>query len=81
MSVNRPCPSGVITSRAPQVGGIRLGVAPGAERHQAVEVEVRAALGALEDVVDLEAGASGHSGRARKTTRLIGATFTCPGAR
>jgi hypothetical protein len=32
-------------------------VAPGTERHQAVEVEVRAALGTLDDVVHLEAGA------------------------
>jgi len=38
---------------APPVGGIRLGVARGAERHQAVELEVRAPLGALDDVVDL----------------------------
>jgi hypothetical protein len=32
-------------------------MACGTERHQAVEIEVRAALGALDDVVDLEAGA------------------------
>jgi hypothetical protein len=40
---------------AARVGGIRLGMARGAERHQAVEIEVRAPLGALDDVVDLEA--------------------------
>jgi len=28
-------------------------MAPGTERHQAVEIEVRAPLGALDDVVDL----------------------------
>jgi len=32
-------------------------MASGTERHQAVEVEVRAALRALDDVVHLEAGA------------------------
>ena len=36
------------------VGGIRLGMARGTERHQAVEVEVRAPLGALDNVVDLD---------------------------
>ena len=40
---------------APRVGGIRLGMAWGTERHQPVELEVRAPLGALDDVVDLEA--------------------------
>ncbi len=39
---------------AARVGGIRLGVARRTERHQAVEIEVRAPLGALDDVVDLE---------------------------
>src|ERR1700730_10125333 len=34
---------------AARVGGIRLGMAPGTERHQAVEIEVRAPLGALDD--------------------------------
>ena len=32
-----------------------MGVARRTERHQAVEIEVRAPLGALDDVVDLEA--------------------------
>lgn len=31
------------------VGGIRLGMAGGTERHQLVEIEVRASLGALDD--------------------------------
>jgi len=59
-------PSGDLAGEAPlaerdddqaaaRVGGIRLGMARGAERHQAVEIEVRAPLGALDDVVDLEA--------------------------
>ena len=44
------------------VGGIRLGMARRAERHQTVEVEVRAPLGALDDVMDLEgAPAAGRS--------------------
>ena len=30
-------------------------MAPGTKRHQAVEIEVRAPLGAFDDVVDLEA--------------------------
>ncbi len=42
---------------AARVGGIRLDVARRAECHQAVEIEVRAPLGALDDVVGLE-GAS-----------------------
>jgi hypothetical protein len=42
----------------PRVGGIRLGMAGWAERHQPVEIEVRAPLGALDDVGDL-AGATG----------------------
>ena len=36
------------------VGGVCLGMAWRAEHHQPVEVEVRAPLGALDDVVDLE---------------------------
>jgi hypothetical protein len=36
---------------AARVGGIRLGMAGRTERHQPVEVEVRAPLGALDDVV------------------------------
>jgi len=48
---------------APRVGGIGLGVARGAEHHQAVEIEVRAPLGALDDVVDLE-GAPAATGLA-----------------
>jgi hypothetical protein len=40
---------------APCVGSIRLGMARGTKRHQAVEIEVRAPLGALDDVVDLGA--------------------------
>ncbi len=36
---------------AAHVGGIRLRVARGAECDQAVEMEVRAALGALDDVI------------------------------
>jgi hypothetical protein len=43
---------------AARVGGIRLDVARRTECYQAVEVEVGASLGALDDVVDLEAG--GH---------------------
>ncbi len=39
---------------ATPVGGIRLRVARRTERHQLVEVKVRAPLGALDDVVDLE---------------------------
>ena len=39
---------------AARVGGIRLGMAWRAERHRAVEIEVRAPLGAVDDVVDLE---------------------------
>jgi hypothetical protein len=39
---------------ATPVGGIRLRVARRAERHEAVEIEVRAALSALDDGVDLE---------------------------
>jgi hypothetical protein len=37
---------------AARVGGIRLGMARRTERHQAVEVEVRAPLGTLDDVVN-----------------------------
>ena len=48
---------------AAHVGGIRLGMAWRAERHQAVEIEVRAALGALDDMVDLE-GAPAAAGLA-----------------
>jgi hypothetical protein len=48
---------------APRVGGIRLGVAGRTERHQAVEIEVRAPLGALDDMVDLE-GAPAATGLA-----------------
>src|SRR5713226_3257084 len=51
---------------APRVGGIGLGVARGAEHHQAVEIEVRAPLGALDDVVDLE-GAPAATGLAPPT--------------
>jgi hypothetical protein len=43
-----------MTSGSPRARGIRLGMAGRAERHQAVEIEVRAPLGALDDVVDLE---------------------------
>ena len=45
------------------VGGIRLGMAAGAEGHQAVEIEVRAPLGALDDVIDLERAPAGAPGR------------------
>jgi hypothetical protein len=48
---------------AARVGGIRLGMAGRAERHQPVEIEVRAPLGALDDVVDLE-GAPAATGLA-----------------
>jgi hypothetical protein len=34
------------------IRGIGLGMTPGTERHQPVEIEVRAPLGALDDVVD-----------------------------
>ena len=37
-----------------EVGGVRPRMAPRTECHQAVEIEVRAPLGALDDVVDLE---------------------------
>jgi len=40
---------------AARVGGIRSGMAWRTERRQAVEIEVRAPLGALDDVVDFEA--------------------------
>ncbi len=39
---------------AARVGGIGLRMARRTERHQAVGIEVRAALGAFDDVVDLE---------------------------
>ena len=39
---------------AVRVRSIRLRMAPGAERDQTVEVEVRAPLGALDDMVNLE---------------------------
>jgi hypothetical protein len=38
------------------IGGIGLGMAPGTERRQPVEIEVRAPLGALDDVVDVQPG-------------------------
>jgi hypothetical protein len=41
---------------AARVGGIRLGMAGRTERHQPVEVEVRAPLGALDDVLDVLSG-------------------------
>src|SRR5258708_21718195 len=58
-------PSGDLNGEAPgtergddqaaaHVGGIRLRMARRTERHQAVEIEVRAPLGALDDVVDLD---------------------------
>ena len=53
-------------------------MARGTERDQAVEVEVRAALGALDDVVDLERAPAAPAGAPRKTTRLIAAPFTLP---
>ena len=46
-----------------------------------VYAEFLDSLGALDDVVDPERAPSGSSGRAPKTTRLIAATFTYPGAR
>jgi hypothetical protein len=46
---------------AARVRRIRLRMACGTERHQAVEIEIRAALGAFDDVVDLEAGAYGQA--------------------
>jgi hypothetical protein len=45
-----------------------LGVAGRTERHQAVEIEVRAPLGALDDVVDLE-GAPAATGLAPSSGR------------
>src|SRR6266852_8478701 len=45
------------------IGGIRSGMARRTERHQPVEIEVRAPLGALDDVVDLE-GAPAATGLA-----------------
>jgi hypothetical protein len=48
---------------AVHVGSIRLGMARRTERHQAVEIKVRAPLGALDDVVDLE-GAPAATGLA-----------------
>ena len=48
------------------VGGIRLGMARRTERHQQVEIEIRASLGALDDVVNLE-GAPAATGLAPPT--------------
>jgi hypothetical protein len=61
-----------------------LGMAPRAERHEAVEIEIRAPLGALDDVVDLEgapaatglappAGAPEHRPSDRWSERLVAA--------
>jgi hypothetical protein len=55
-----PVAQGDYDQAAACVGGIRLGMAGRTERHQAVEIEVRAPLGALDDVVDPE-GASAAS--------------------
>ena len=71
---------------AARVGGIRLGMARRAERHQPVEIEVRAPLGALDDVVDLEgapaatglappAGASEHQAADRRPLGPAPRTF------
>ena len=46
-----------------RVGGFCLGLARRTERHQPIEIEVRAPLGALDDVVDLE-GAPAATGLA-----------------
>jgi hypothetical protein len=86
-------PSGDLASEAPvakrgddqaaaSVGGICLGMAGRAECDQAVEIEVRAPLGALDDVVDLEgvpaatglappAGAPEHRPADRRSKRLV----------
>ena len=48
---------------AARVGGIGLGMTRGAERHQPVEIEVRAPLGALDDVVDFEGAPAGRRPR------------------
>jgi hypothetical protein len=75
-TVNRPSPSGVMTSRRAR-RGIRLRMARRTERDQAVEIEVRATLGALGDVVDLEGAprpqAWQHQRARRTTTRRIAA--------
>jgi len=44
---------------AARVRRIGLRMAWETERHQAVEIEIRAALGALDDVVDLERAPAG----------------------
>ena len=44
--------------RRPRAGGIGPDVTGRTERHQAVELEVRAPLGALDEVVDLEGAAA-----------------------
>jgi hypothetical protein len=67
---------------APSVGGIRLRMIRGTERHQAVEIEVRAALAALDDVVDLE-GAPAATGLAppagaEESTGAPAAPDRCP---
>jgi hypothetical protein len=47
---------------APPIGGIRLRVVGATDRHQAVEIEVGAALGALDDVMDLERAPAAPAG-------------------
>ncbi len=67
---------------AAHVGGIRLGMAWRTERHQAVEIEVRAPLGALDDVVDLRGRPSGPQTsprpRARRKTTWVQAVHVVP---
>lgn len=45
-----------MTRRPRAEGASRLDMAWRTERHQAIEIEVRAPLGALDDMVDLEGG-------------------------
>jgi hypothetical protein len=67
---------------ATHVGGIRLGMAWRAERHQAVEIEVRAPMGALDDVVDPRGRPSGpqtsQRQRARRKTTWVQAVDVVP---
>jgi hypothetical protein len=65
----------ILQYRRRPVGGIRLGMAQRTERNQAVEIEVRTPLGALDDVVDLEGAPADRrppraSGRAEEVKAL-----------
>ena len=67
---------------AARVGGIGLGMARRTERHQAVEIEGRAPLGALDDVVELEGapaatGLALPAGAPERKVALPGPTNSC----